>query len=320
MPSLIELDVRSLFDSLRMSQSVRGQDVLGPREQLFGSENHFYTKSTAGTLIQTQNFKYKSPYTFRMSRRGFVAFQFTILGSYYRTLSYNANYVSPATVSITNYFEGSSHATANDQRLVGLAILAERDYLTDAIGADFSDLKEPYRSIFTSPHGSTATLEIPLPPDVWMVIYDILECKLAEPLRGIYLGAKTTELLCLVLSQIGRLMPSPIRALATAQRHQHQVAAAASIYRRELHAPPSISNLASRVGLNRNQLNSGFVQQFGLTPNKYSVKLRLEWARSLIEDGDLSLSEISKLVGYLNYSSFCRSYHAYFGASPSGRS
>src|SRR5690606_27322965 len=91
MPSLIELDVRSLFDSLRMSQSVRGQDVLGPREQLFGSENHFYTKSTAGTLIQTQNFKYKSPYTFRMSRRGFVAFQFTILGSYYRTLSYNAN-------------------------------------------------------------------------------------------------------------------------------------------------------------------------------------------------------------------------------------
>ena len=62
---------------------------------------------------------------------------------------------------------------------------------------------------------------------------------------------------------------------------------AAGIYRREIGSPPTIEQLATRVGLNRNELTNGFRDMYGLTPHAYGHMLRMEQA---VRDQKLGIS------------------------------
>jgi len=70
------------------------------------------------------------------------------------------------------------------------------------------------------------------------------------------------------------------------------------------------------VGINRNELTAGFKAQFGLTPNAFSVSLRMKEARALLDSGKLSISEIARHVGYSSYASFAHAFRAYYGEAP----
>jgi AraC-like DNA-binding protein len=318
MVDFLELDVRSLHNELKLSPIIKGLDALGPKERLFGSHNHQYVRAGPSLILQIQNFRFARPYNFRIVRHGFLAFQFTKLGSYYRYLGENGYYVGAATVQISNFTDALTHVSSQDKELVGVGILAEREYLIDKLGLSVDKLREPYRSIFTSKLGSSSSLQLPLPPAIWMVIDDILECTLQDPVRSIYLNAKAVELICLVIDHINTLKGHySMAGLSAIQRQRQQLAAAAAIYRKEIDNPPTLAELAARVGLNRSQLVSGFHEQFGTTPHKYSMRIRLEWARDRIFDGGESLSEISVKSGYTSYAAFSRAYQAYFGHPPS---
>lgn len=52
---------------------------------------------------------------------------------------------------------------------------------------------------------------------------------------------------------------------------------------------------------------------FGATPHAYANVVRMEQAQVLLHDGQLSISEIARRVGYEGYSSFSRAYQAHFG-------
>jgi transcriptional regulator GlxA family with amidase domain len=132
----------------------------------------------------------------------------------------------------------------------------------------------------------------------------------------VYLKAKTMELICDVVSQINtQAGPQPVR-LRTSLDKSQAIESAASIYRREISRPPTIEQLAIRVGVNRNALTSGFREMFGLTPHNYGLMVRMEQAQNMLRDGGLSISEVARRVGYEGYSSFSRAYHAHYGHAP----
>jgi AraC-like DNA-binding protein len=45
----------------------------------------------------------------------------------------------------------------------------------------------------------------------------------------------------------------------------------------------------------------------------------MEEARLMLRDGQLSISEVARRIGYEGYSSFSRAYRSHFGESPSGK-
>ena len=84
--------------------------------------------------------------------------------------------------------------------------------------------------------------------------------------------------------------------------------------------PFDLSALSQQVGVSPRSLELGFRSQFGTTPSTYHRNLRLEFARTLIEDNYQSSSsvlDIATAVGYSNPGRFARAFSSRFGMFPS---
>jgi AraC-like DNA-binding protein len=160
-------------------------------------------------------------------------------------------------------------------------------------------------------------LKLPTSPMIMACADQILSCKYQEPMRGIYIRAKTAEIICDVVAALNLLSLRRTPHAAGPRRKASAIETAAEIYKREIDNPPTIEQLAFRVGLNRNELTTGFRDLFGATPHAYGHMLRMKQAQSLLLEGELSISEIARRVGYEGYSSFSRAYHSHYGRAPS---
>lgn len=81
--------------------------------------------------------------------------------------------------------------------------------------------------------------------------------------------------------------------------------------------PPSISELSREVLLNEHKLKNGFRELHGKTISAYIRELRMRSARELLENRDMSISQIAREVGYANFSHFARAFRRTYGVNPS---
>jgi len=77
-----------------------------------------------------------------------------------------------------------------------------------------------------------------------------------------------------------------------------------------------ISTLAEKVGLNEFKLKVGFRELFQTSPYKYLVQLRLQQAKTLLEDTDLTINEIADSVGFKSYNGFSTTFKKVYKISP----
>ncbi len=82
--------------------------------------------------------------------------------------------------------------------------------------------------------------------------------------------------------------------------------------------PISQVELADYVDLSRRQLQRLFQKYLLCTPSRYYLQLRLQRARELLVQTDLSLVEIASQTGFVSNSHFSKSYKEFYGYSPSG--
>jgi AraC-like DNA-binding protein len=80
--------------------------------------------------------------------------------------------------------------------------------------------------------------------------------------------------------------------------------------------PPALGDLADAVGLSEKRLNNGFRQMFGATAFETLRNPRLEHARQALEEGAVSLKEVSFRVGYTHVSNFVHAFRARYNAAP----
>jgi AraC-like DNA-binding protein len=191
-------------------------------------------------------------------------------------------------------------------------IVIDRKYFVDHYDIDKKKISRVHRPIFLSEDGMQEPMQLPNLAGVTLPAEDILSCRYDEPVRSIYLRAKVVEILCNSAAQIGSISSQRIRGEAALIR-AGIVEVAAEIYRREFPNPPTIEEMAVRVGINRNDLIKGFKNEYGMTPYAYLQSVRMEQAQRLLLDNVLSLSEIGRRVGYEGYASFARAYRDYFG-------
>lgn len=81
--------------------------------------------------------------------------------------------------------------------------------------------------------------------------------------------------------------------------------------------PPTIPQLAKLVSLNEYRLKQGFRELFGKTIHEFSRELKMANAKALLENRDLTISQIAYEVGYLNVSHFTRAFRKEHGINPS---
>lgn len=85
----------------------------------------------------------------------------------------------------------------------------------------------------------------------------------------------------------------------------------------DLENPPSLTELAYKIGTNTNKLKKEFKAQFGVPVFKYLQNERLKKAYKLIKNEQKSIQEAAWAVGYDSLGSFSNAFEKKFGYRPS---
>ena len=80
--------------------------------------------------------------------------------------------------------------------------------------------------------------------------------------------------------------------------------------------PPTIKSLSKRVFLNEQKLKAGFSAKYHMSISQYTNSIRMTMAENLLSTTELSIDEISKMIGY-NYSgNFIKMFKKTHGKTP----
>ena len=91
---------------------------------------------------------------------------------------------------------------------------------------------------------------------------------------------------------------------------------AMQIMENNLEDPLRPDEISSVVNLSTRQLERLFAKYLGTSPKRYYLHLRLEKARNLLRQTDLSVTDVCVACGFQSLSHFSKSYRAAFGNPP----
>ena len=78
----------------------------------------------------------------------------------------------------------------------------------------------------------------------------------------------------------------------------------------------SVEDIAKRFGYNEDHIIRIFKSRYDITPHQYQIKLRMEHARWLLENTEMSSEQVAAAVGYADFSAFYRKFKETYGISP----
>ena len=81
--------------------------------------------------------------------------------------------------------------------------------------------------------------------------------------------------------------------------------------------PLDLAALARSAHLSESHFSRSFAEAFGVTPHRYLLTTRLERAKALLRDTDLSVTEVCLRVGFTSLGSFSTQFRRFVGESPS---
>ena len=116
------------------------------------------------------------------------------------------------------------------------------------------------------------------------------------------------------LEKPARQRSSLARALST--RNTKLVQVVQAMYN-NIEEPVSLDDLGKSTDLSRRQIERQFAQFLGVSPMVAYRNIRLDRARSLVIETDMTISEIAVACGFSSATVFSRQYKDRFGSSPS---
>lgn len=108
-----------------------------------------------------------------------------------------------------------------------------------------------------------------------------------------------------------------IPLLARVGAKQTKLIEAASVMEANLEEPLALDAIARRVGLSRRQLERLFQKHLRDRPARYYLTLRLERARQLLLQTNMSITDVMVYCGFRSAAHFSRSYRRHFDHLPS---
>ena len=95
------------------------------------------------------------------------------------------------------------------------------------------------------------------------------------------------------------------------------VESAIAIIQEEFPFLEGLEDLAQRLGVSKAHLSRTFLNKTGLTPGKYILRVKIEYAKLLLQDEDASISYVAEASGFANANYFAKVFRRETGMSPS---
>ena len=187
----------------------------------------------------------------------------------------------------------------------------------------FQHLSERYTEYFGSAYlrfgrGETffiAPKNLSIPIALSVALNDLEVSQMMGNASPMYLEAKVTECLSLFMRETeGK---EPVNAKIVGFSDRDKIYQARDIICSEYLNPPSLHDLASRVGTNECTLKAGFKEAFRTTVFNYLFDYRMNIAIHYLLDTNKSIGEVAGLVGYEHQAHFCTAFKRKFNVTPS---
>ena len=152
----------------------------------------------------------------------------------------------------------------------------------------------------------------PITPAMHLSINQILDHSSHGTSPNFFFMARIMELINCMLNGKTEENRPPVTRL-----DRKQTGKARAILEKNLENPPSLNELALRVGVSLAKLKQIFPRVCGMPPYAYLRKLRMEKAMRLLNNGEMSVTEAAYEVGYSSLSHFSCVFAKCFGIKPS---
>jgi len=107
-----------------------------------------------------------------------------------------------------------------------------------------------------------------------------------------------------------------IQAIAAAESASNPVSAVLEYVRGHLSEPLTVADLAEQVSLSPSAFAHLFREVTGRSPYQFVKEIRLDKARELLIDGQLTVARVAQAVGYASVSHFISEFRGRFGVTP----
>ncbi|HMP89489.1 MAG TPA: AraC family transcriptional regulator [Kiritimatiellia bacterium] len=77
-----------------------------------------------------------------------------------------------------------------------------------------------------------------------------------------------------------------------------------------------VARTAKAIGMSESSFIRAFKQAYAITPKQYSLYVLMRRAAAMMIRTDISVKDVAFSLGYIDPSSFSRSFHRYFGVTP----
>jgi AraC-like DNA-binding protein len=145
-------------------------------------------------------------------------------------------------------------------------------------------------------------------------INQVLNAPYAGGLRRLFLEGQCLDILTQVLAAMCDRAPDAPPQMRP--RDRERIQSAKAILDADFANPPTIVELARKVGVNQQKLKVGFKEVVGTTISNYCQELRLAEAWRLLRDRDLSVTQVAFEVGYDFPTNFATAFKRRYGVSP----
>lgn len=159
--------------------------------------------------------------------------------------------------------------------------------------------------------------EMCITPRMQALITEMMNCRYAGGLRKLFIHAKAIELLQLHCEQQEQIHSGKKTNVKLFPADIEKLKQAKEILLSDIQHPPSLTALGRQTGLNEFKLKSGFRMLFNNSVFGYLRDHRLQYARQLIHDSQLSMTEIAYETGYSTLPHFSNEFRKKFGTNPS---
>ena len=95
------------------------------------------------------------------------------------------------------------------------------------------------------------------------------------------------------------------------------VESAIAIIQEEFPFLEGLEDLAQRLGVSKAHLSRTFLRKTGLSPGRYIVRVKIEYAKLLLQDKDISIAYVAEAAGFANANYFAKVFRRETGMSPS---
>lgn len=95
-----------------------------------------------------------------------------------------------------------------------------------------------------------------------------------------------------------------------------QISDAARFIQTHYHEPLHVEQIAEHVHLSLYHFIRRFKAQTGMTPYQYLIRYRVDRAKTMLSDEDMSIAEIAANAGFPDANSFTRSFRQWSGMTP----